>query len=92
MEYMAHFMASLLSDEYLELLTTMLSSETLMGAIRTSINLMPGYLVINFIFYDIEHFHTPNIRLLCLVTCGLLRKSIDTTPPKKEDSRAEVID
>jgi hypothetical protein len=41
MEYMAHFVASLSSEEYLESLTTMLSSETLMGAIRTSTNLMP---------------------------------------------------
>ena len=70
----------------------MLSFEILMGAIRTSINWMPGYLVINFIFYDIGHFHAPNIRLLCWVICGLLQKSINTTPPKKEDSRAEVID
>jgi hypothetical protein len=41
MEYMAHLVASLSCEEYLESLTTILSSETLMDAIRTSINLMP---------------------------------------------------
>jgi hypothetical protein len=38
---MAHLVASLSCEEYLESLTTILSSETLMDDIRTSINLMP---------------------------------------------------